>query len=231
MNKLKKNIHRIKRNIFTLLNLNNRQDVFTDIYKKDGWAGSESVSGKGSDDLQTQTVIELLPVLLAKYGITSVLDIPCGDFNWMKAVELGDTHYIGADIVEELVRRNIEHHSSDKIDFQHLDLTHDSLPKVDLIFCRDCLVHLSFKDIFQALNNVCDSQSQYLLTTTFTSRKRNKNIVTGRWRTLNLMLEPFSLPRPIAIINEQCSEKRGSYSDKSLALFKIEDIRKTLNNQ
>jgi len=50
--------------------------VFTDIYNKDGWAGSESVSGKGSDDLQTQTVIELLPVLLAKYGITSVLDIP-----------------------------------------------------------------------------------------------------------------------------------------------------------
>ena len=40
--------------------------------------------------------------------ITSVLDIPCGDFNWMQKVDLSNIEYIGADIVEELIKKNIE---------------------------------------------------------------------------------------------------------------------------
>jgi hypothetical protein len=34
-----------------------------------------------------------------------LLDIPCGDFNWMKLLNLG-VDYIGADIVGELIAEN-----------------------------------------------------------------------------------------------------------------------------
>jgi hypothetical protein len=46
------------------------------------------------------------------------------------------------------------------------DLTRDPLPKVDLVLCRDCLVHLSFDDIYESLDNLRRSGSMLLLTTT-----------------------------------------------------------------
>lgn len=38
--------------------------------------------------------------MLKKYSIKSILDIPCGDFSWMKKIELDGIEYIGADIVK-----------------------------------------------------------------------------------------------------------------------------------
>jgi hypothetical protein len=35
-----------------------------------------------------------------------MLDAPCGDFNWMKEVDLSAVHYTGGDIVEPLVNSN-----------------------------------------------------------------------------------------------------------------------------
>ena len=70
--------------------------------------------------------------------------------------------------------------------------------------------------------------SQYLLTTSFTDRQDNKDIITGEWRPLNLQIAPFSLPKPIRIINEKCTQKKSSYADKSLGLWKISDIAKII---
>jgi len=103
------------------------------------------------------------------------------------------------------------------------------LPKVDLIFVRDCLVHLSYDDIFKALDNICKSDSQYLLATTFTERTRNNNIATGQWRTLNLQIPPFDLPEPQIILNEGHPEKE--WRDKSLGLWEVADIENSLTKR
>jgi hypothetical protein len=42
-----------------------------------------------------------------------------------------------------------------------LDLTGDPLPRVDVVLCRDCLVHLSFQNIFRAFANLRRSGSRY----------------------------------------------------------------------
>lgn len=99
---------------------------------------------------------------------------------------------------------------------------------MDLIFCRDCLVHLSLQDIWRSLHNVCASRSEYLLITTFTERVENHDIVTGRWRTLNLEAAPFVFPRPLRLIKEGCTEDDGVYADKALGLWRVADIRKSL---
>ena len=57
-----------------------------------------------------------------------------------------------------------------------MDLVNDELPKVDLIFCRDCLFHLPNDMILKALENIYKSKSKYLLTTTFTDNIPNKDI-------------------------------------------------------
>ena len=207
------------------------EQVFDDIYRSNGWAGRESVSGQGSDVNQTRYIIEAFPTLFKEYDVSTMLDIPCGDFHWMKNVLLGDVEYTGADIVTALIEKNTEQYGRDGVRFHKLDLISDKLPKVDLVFCRDCLVHLSFEDIFRALYNLCNSQSKYLLTTTFTERTHNHDIATGRWRTLNLELAPFVLPRPLKSIREGCTEGTGAYSDKTLGLWRIVDIRDSLKKR
>ena len=77
-----------------------------------------------------------------------------------------------------------------------LDCTRDPLPAADLLFCRDCLVHLSFADIRRTLANLQASDISCLLTTTFPGAEANEDIVTGDWRVLDLERAPFHLPPP-----------------------------------
>jgi len=206
----------------------NDEELFTEIFRKNMWGGKESVSGRGSDIAQTEIVIRLLPLIWEKYEVKSLLDIPCGDFNWMRHVDLGKVDYLGADIIHELVAKNSAQYEQDSVHFKQLDVVRDQIPDLDLILCRDCLVHLSFDQIFSALNNICRSGSRYLLTTTFTDRRENRDIVTGDWRPLNLEAFPFELPAPIELINEGCTEESGAYNDKSLGLWRVADICKKL---
>lgn len=147
----------------------------------------------------------------------------------MQNVDLSGIDYTGADIVSALIEKNKEQYGRDSVRFQKLDLITDPLPSMDLVLCRDCLVHLSYEDIFRALRNVCDSQSKYILTTTFTGRTDNHDIETGQWRTLNLELAPFHLPKPLKIIVEGCTERDGAYADKSLGLWRTECITPLLS--
>lgn len=201
--------------------------VFNDIFAHNGWSGDESVSGLGSSLVQTQVLIDTLPGLFKKYGIKTMLDIPCGDFHWMKHVDLKPVTYVGGDIVASVVERN-KRYETDNVTFKHLDLIADPLPKVDVIFCRDCLVHFAYKDLRAALANIAKSGSTYLLTTTFPGRDRNNDIATGEWRPLNLAKAPFGFPEPLELINEKCTEADGAFTDKSMALWKIEDLKKYL---
>jgi len=204
------------------------EEVFTHIFKGNKWRGKDSVSGTGSDLRQTKRVAEALPTLLNDLNTTSILDIPCGDFHWMSTINLDGIDYLGADIVHELVQHMNESHEKENIQFRHMNLIQDPLPKAGLVICRDCLVHFSFADIFTSLRNICDSQSQYLLTTTFSSRKKNRDILTGQWQPINLQGSPFDFPQPLRLINEECTEKNGAYTDKSLGLWRIKDIERCL---
>jgi hypothetical protein len=92
---------------------------------------------------------------------------------------------------------------------------------VDLIFCRDCLVHFSHRLLRKAVNNIKRSQSRYLLTTTFPGRLTNAGIVTGHWQPLNLCAPPFNFPHPIRLLDEG---HPAPYQDKSLGLWRIDDL-------
>jgi hypothetical protein len=202
--------------------------VFTRIYQGNLWGGRESVSGPGSDLVQTEQIRLALPGFLARRGVGRMLDIPCGDFNWMQHVDLDGVAYIGADVVSELVERNRRFEAPGR-SFAHLDLTKDPLPAVDLVFCRDCLVHLSFADIQAALENVAASDASYLLTTTFLDHEENRDISTGDWRPLNLCKPPFNLPAPLEVLSEACSQHNGRYRDKSLGLWRVADVRQAVH--
>lgn len=208
----------------------NPEKVFTRIYREAAWGGKESISGPGSDLDQTQGLLEALPRLFDELSIESLLDVPCGDWNWMQAVDLRGIRYIGGDIVGELVQEVAKRHAGPGREFRQIDLIRDPLPQADLVFCRDCLVHLSHENVFSALQNIVRSGAKYLLTTTYPTRAgTNKDIPTGRWRALNLEQSPFGFPTPQRSILEGCSEREGALADKTLALWRVADLKRVLS--
>jgi hypothetical protein len=201
------------------------KDVFETIYHQNHWNSAESVSGSGSELAQTEKIRLALPELFQNYHIQTVADIPCGDFNWMRNVDLSSIQqYIGGDIVASLIQHNKKNYTTKKITFEVIDLTQDLLPEVDLLIVRDCWVHLSFENIKKCIQNIQKSNITYLLTTTFTQQKYNTDIVTGSWRPINLQQKPFHFPPPLLLIQEESNESEGEFSDKSLGLWKIDKI-------
>jgi SAM-dependent methyltransferase len=209
--------------IETALTSPDRAKIFTEIFSGQGWGRNESASGSGSSLDATEKLRKALPELLENLGVKSILDIPCGDFHWMRLVPLEaldyGIHYIGADIVPELITQNTEKYGNPDREFRVLDVVSDQLPQADLIICRDCLVHLSPEHAFDALENMCSSGAKYLLTTTFPLH-HNIRIKTGEWYAINLCAEPFPLPQPLLILNEGCDEPM--FCDKSVGLWRIE---------
>lgn len=196
---------------------------FTEMHQSNVWGNKESVSGWGSTFEATSGFRDELSRLLTALRAKSVLDLPCGDFNWMKHVPLGNIQYVGADIVQALVIANQQYVTPSRT-FIQLDITKDKLPKSDVIICRDCLVHLSFENIRRALNNIQASKSKYIVLTTFPNVKTNVDVEDGRWRPLNFEIEPFNFPKPLATIVEGCRDEDGAYADKSLFVWKVNSL-------
>ncbi len=214
--------HATKKIIF---DLSSRKSKFLHIYRNSLFGGSDSISGPGSSLEQTQAIREALPRLIKELKVRTFVDAPCGDFHWMGKVELDIDKYIGIDIVPELIHANQQKYHSNTREFYTLDIVSDDLPTADLIMCRDCFIHLSHKDISSAIKNIGRSGIKYLLTTTFTEIRENRDIVTGRLRFINLQKSPFNFPDPLLLINEQCTEEEGKYLDKCLALWRVADLK------
>ena len=192
--------------------------VFSEIYRRNLWGDAESVSGRGSTLARTRVIREVLPGLLEDLGARTLLDAPCGDFNWMRHVRLAGVSYVGADVVPEIVARNRREHGGPGREFVALDITSDPLPRADVILCRDCLIHLPFRQARSAVENFKRSGSRFLLATTHTLVRGNADAPLGGWRSLNLELPPFAFPRPLRLVTED--EEAG----KCLGLWRLEDL-------
>lgn len=183
-------------------------EVFKNIYEKNIWGGVESKSGFGSDLNNTVKIREEFPKMLKRLACKSILDIPCGDVNWISRTDIAGVKYVGADIVPAAV--DVCRKKMPGAEFLVLDLVNDSLPKTDAILCRDCIGHLTLEDGAVAMGNIRNSGARYLISTTFPSVKVNANCTTGDWRPVNLEIAPYSLGKPIDLM-EECSISKGKY--------------------
>ncbi len=207
----------------TSLRIKSPEKIFSDAFRSNRWGDAELISGPGSNLRVTEAIRKAIPELIVELEVKSMLDIPCGDFNWMSQLDLA-VDYTGADIVDEIIQENLRKYVRPDRTFIKLDILKDTLPEADLLLCRDCLVHFSFSHILQSLRNIKSSGCKLLLTTTFINRKNNIDIPTGTWRPLNLQLAPFNLPPPMRLIDEKYTGDEGNYADKHLGLWRISDL-------
>lgn len=203
------------------LNARPARHVFGKLYRHNGWGDPESVSGPGSNLEQTVTVRRVLPDLLCRLDVRTLLDVPCGDWYWMREVDLGTVAYIGGDIVRDIVEQDAAQYTG-RGEFRVLDLAVDPLPDADVLLCRDCLVHLPLRTIQKCISNIKQSGVTYLLTTTFLHVLSNEDIPIGDWRPLNLQLAPFHFPAPLEVHEEREAPDDGA--GKSLALWRVADL-------
>jgi len=193
--------------------------VFSKIYERNLWNDPESRSGRGSTLQRTVVIRSVLSALLSDVAAQSLLDAPCGDFNWMRYVELGPVKYIGADIVPGLIARNEQRYGCDRREFVVMDITRSAIPRVDVILCRDCFAHLSFRNVLSAVANFKRSNSEYLFATTHTGVREHRDIATGEGRYVNLQLSPFNFPEPLKLVVEDPT------LGKCLGVWRLSQVR------
>jgi SAM-dependent methyltransferase len=174
---------------------------FRTVYELGVWLtkpGQNSASGLGSERDATEEVRTGLERVLVGLGCRSLVDVGCGDWNWMRYVDL-PCKYTGIDIVPEVIEAN-RHFESSGVMFGIGNTITDPLPLCDVILCREMLFHLSFADGLAALENMRRS-ARWLLATT-DPVWFNSDVRTGDFRRINLTRRPYSLREPVNVIRD-----------------------------
>lgn len=195
--------------------------LFTDYYDNSVWDPLIK-SGPGSSIAATISIRKTILKIVQDYQINTIFDCPCGDWTWMQILrpEMSNIQYTGGDIVEKLIENNKKMFQYPNTEFINFDITKDKIEYYDLIICRDLLFHLTFAQALAALQNIKNSNSKYLLITSYTDRTNNIDINTGDWYPINLEIKPFNFPHPLLIVNEQWS----ACPDRSLFFYQIDEL-------
>ena len=189
----------------------NRHRVFSDIYRTGYWKGAESVSGPGSDLAFTEGFRPRLADWLQRHSteVKTLLDAPCGDFNWMRHVPFPDgLAYTGADIVPELIRDVAARHAAPGRRFMELDIVSGPIPNADAWLCRDALFHFPFAAGARVIENFRASKARYLLATTFPDARNDTDIKFGWFHKINLAEAPYSLGEPLELIPDSGDDQK-----------------------
>ena len=214
-------IRKVKGENVDHLLLSSLSERFSAIYTNRVWLNGRqagSLSGSGSEIDNTGSVRSRVADLLSGFGIQALLDVGCGDFNWMKEVQLSCL-YIGIDIVTEIIARNARVYGSPQRTFFVLDATRDKLPVADAALCREVLFHLSFRDIWRLIDNLRDSQTMFLIATNDSGLQRNADILSEDFRLLNLREAPFLFPAPILSIADDALAQ-----GRVLSVWRVADL-------
>ena len=193
----------------------------------------KSSSGSGSNlGRATSTSLAILNEAIAKYGVKSMIDVPCGDVNWIFDSYATDSLplYLGLDITQDVINVNIKrfaHHSNKH--FMYWDATNCSFPKFrteasaelqpfDLVHVRDVLQHLPLKNGLRYICNVLKSGARVFVTTTFPGIDSNLNIQAGSFYPNNLEKPPFGFPQVDSTV---CRETHPQQESDSTCVYNL----------
>jgi hypothetical protein len=157
----------------------------------------ETYSGPGSLLENTDNLIEELPKFLKEKNISSMIDLPCGDFNFMNKVDLTNIKYQGYDVSENAV--NMCKAKRPDLQFSVMDAVKDPLPYADLIFVKDLFLHLSFDCIQKILDNIVRSKCKYFAVSRYGhGGEQNREQASGIGsRAIEITKPPFNFAYPI----------------------------------
>ena len=172
------------------------REVFQGIYDSSGWG--KGGSGQGSRLDVTQVYRDVVSCLIGSADVRSVVDAGCGDWEFAQLIDWSSVTYLGLDVVPSVIESNQNQFSSSKTRFECVDLGHATLPRADLLLCKDVLQHWPLEAVHGFLRRLRMRFRYILLTNDVNSihcadELLNGQIPLGSWRTLNLEKPPFRL--------------------------------------
>lgn len=183
------------------------------------YSDHETVSGPGSTLDFTRPLRNWLPHVLTHHRINNILDLGCGDFNWLSTIDLSRISYTGWDHQTDIINANScryrDHH------FAAVNITTvDFVPAFDLIIARDVLIHLPTPLALNVLQKIRRSHSRYLLASNFPGADNNPpnphDLNGFYYRPTDLEAAPFNMTRRIDAVNEP-----GREPGREMVLFKL----------
>tara|TARA_Y100000389_G_scaffold175725_1_gene186712 strand:- start:410 stop:1135 length:726 start_codon:yes stop_codon:yes gene_type:complete len=200
-----------------------REKMFKYIFLSGYWSDynigqNHSRSGQGSNFNNTLYLQNELKIFFKKEKIKKILDIGCGDFNWMNNIlsDLDYDSYLGVDIVDVLISDNLDKYKSKKINFINKDFINDDidfLSEFDFVLVRDVFIHLKNSNINKAINKLRKINFRYIGITSDPTILVNTDLKTdGRYRDVNLTLRPFNINNTYHVIKGLNSEKIEKYN-------------------
>jgi len=204
-------------NLWLSKKTNKREAVFNSIYKSYHWKDyykpekDESYSGFGSDKHLGDNVVTSLKNFIENNKVEKILDLACGDFNWMKEIVLNNNsiNYTGYEIVDSIIKSNNRLYSNEKIVFKRVDIIENSLTeKFDLIIIKDLFQHIKNDEILLILNKLKSNKSKFLAITTNPDIESNVDLKNfGHHRYINIENKPFMLNKPFLSFTANKNEK------------------------
>ena len=183
------------------------EEAFTGIYQHQRW-GRGAWSGEGSDPTRLERYIRLLQQFIRERGITSVVDLGCGDWQFSRQIDWSGVNYIGIDVVPTLIQQLNTNYARNGVCFVHGNVVTCDLPAADLAISKDVLQHLPNELVLQFLGRL--RRFKYAILTN--DRKQyypswrdvwnfrrvymtvpNSEISTGGYRPIRLREPPFNL--------------------------------------
>lgn len=171
--------------------------VFEAIYAGDRWGGG---SGPGSTPAFCAPLVDWLADYIARERVKWLVDLGCGDFQWMPAVIAATgVGYAGLDVVEELLAGHRSRHPG--LRFLAADVATapaDELPEGDLYWAKDVLQHWSSEQVETWLARFFAARPAAHLVVCNCSGQRGRRRLDSRWRfaPLSASQPPLAAWRP-----------------------------------
>lgn len=217
------------------------RDALRDVFEHADWSNlSEDAtrSGSGSTLDYTRRLRAALPGIFERYNVRTFLDAPCGDWNWMSAVDTSGLQYIGADIAQSVIEANKARYADNNRTFIELDITEDPLPRADMIMVRDCLFHLKWWLRWAFFENFARSEIPYLFMTMHHQEKNLRLERNGKFKRMNPRKPPFNFEEPIEMVHEtvdslpeDLSTVENLLTVRSMGIWSREQVRRAVENR
>lgn len=128
-------------------------DNWFQIYKNGGWKNQGS--GPGSKLENNQKLINWLLNFIKINSIKSIIDLPCGDMQWMpNFLKETSIQYLGIDYIDFIIKENKEKYPN--LTFNTLNILYPIhiIGETDLLFVKDLLQHFTENEIEIFFENI-----------------------------------------------------------------------------
>jgi len=159
----------------------------------------ESLCGGGSWKKNAIDAKEFIQEKIDLYDYETILDLGCGDWNWMNEIDFRGAQYLGVDCDAEMIYDNLVNYGKNGISFKVSDIFSMDLPEADLVICRDVLFHVRLELGCSLVEKLLNRSRLHFISTSFNQQKENQDprpytkIKDWGFYRINLMKDPFYL--------------------------------------